>query len=587
MKKMKYFIFSIICLFSCSIVFAENEVIIKSITPVYDENSSIVVTNENNNHKVIFNDKNQSIQYKIIIENTSGYELSVSKIDSTTPSKDFLIQEISGISVDDVLESNSEKEFTISLFTAESDLKDLNINDELITLISFKKDVKNPFTSSKDLIIILVVSTMITIISIIFIKKTKLKKYVMALIALFSLIPTIKANDIIDIQVKINAIFIDSRIDVSNLNNNSAIFFGDSVAYGHSTNGKGFGYYVNEIAGFSRFTNAAVNSATINTNTQGTNNIIQQMQNNKNSSYDYVIIEGGYGDLRDTPPLGALTDSYKTYEFDTNTFAGAVEYALYQATTFWPNAKIGFIISYDTPNSNYGVRPDHNATKKYWDIVKAACDKWNVEYLDFFEGYTIYNGETKSYSELFEVTKTTYLANDFIHPTATGYEFIAPFIAKWMNSLKTYNKDFEIITEEETSDGIKIVNSFSDLIFTNNVTAPGAGLGTNVPTWSDTQVTGRASAVNYLVKVNGGEKIGLSSLVTNVSYAIVEYDINKTVININNIPGKGELHRAWLSADVTLQTTTKYILVSFKNGDGSTSFTNEQLALLPTYIVFK
>ena len=56
MKKMKYFIFSIICLFSCSIVFAENEVIIKSITPVYDENSSIVVTNENNNHKVIFND---------------------------------------------------------------------------------------------------------------------------------------------------------------------------------------------------------------------------------------------------------------------------------------------------------------------------------------------------------------------------------------------------------------------------------------------------------------------------------------------------------------------------------------------------
>ena len=41
MKKVKYFIFSLICLFSCSIVFAKDEVVIKSITPVYDETSTI------------------------------------------------------------------------------------------------------------------------------------------------------------------------------------------------------------------------------------------------------------------------------------------------------------------------------------------------------------------------------------------------------------------------------------------------------------------------------------------------------------------------------------------------------------------
>ena len=49
------------------------------------------------------------------------------------------------------------------------------------------------------------------------------------------------------------------------------------------------------------------------------------------------------------------------------------------------------------------------ATKEYWDVVKAACDKWDVDYLDFFEGSTNYNGEIKTYSELFDVDGNTYL----------------------------------------------------------------------------------------------------------------------------------------------------------------------------------
>lgn len=59
MKKLKYFILILVCIFSLSVnVFAESEkVIIKSMTPVYDEQSSIVVTNEGNNHNVKFNDK--------------------------------------------------------------------------------------------------------------------------------------------------------------------------------------------------------------------------------------------------------------------------------------------------------------------------------------------------------------------------------------------------------------------------------------------------------------------------------------------------------------------------------------------------
>lgn len=348
----------------------------------------------------------------------------------------------------------------------------------------------------------------------------------------------------------------------------SAIFFGDSVAYGYSTNGNGFGYYINTTANFSSFTNAARNTATINTSTQGNNNIIEQMKNNKNNQYDFVIIEGGYGDLRDTPPLGNLTGGYKITEYNTTTFAGAVEYSLCLATTYWPNARIGFIISYDTPNSNYGVRPNHTETKKYWDIVKAACNKWNVQYLDFFEGSTNYNNETKTYSELFDVTSNTYLANDNIHPTASGYEFICPFILNWMKTLKVHNKDFEIDTSTDNSSQISQLTFYkSTSINSNN--------GNFVE-----NITGRASCLNQELAVNGGETIGLSSAANNVTYAIYEFDENM------NSSG-GQTHKAWLSNVITLNSRTRFIRISFKNGNGSTDFTDEQLSLLPTYIVFK
>ena len=385
---------------------------------------------------------------------------------------------------------------------------------------------------------------------------------------------------------------------LASLEGKSAIFFGDSVAYGYSTSGKGFGYYIDAIENFSNFTNAAVNTATLNTSTQGTNNVIEQIKKNVNNSYDYVVIEGGYGDLRDTPPLGSITDGYVVSEWDTTTFAGAVEYTLYLATTTWEDARIGFIISYDTPNSNYGVRPDHAATKQYWDIVKAACNKWDVEYLDFFEGSVTYNGETKTYSELFDVTGNTYLASDNIHPTATGYEFIAPFIADWMKTLSIFNRNFDIDTGTSGDDNndnsgtsnvapstLTTVTSFADLVFIKDYSQSGYGNELLTPDWIE--VVGRASAVNYVLEVSGGSAVGLSSSASDVTYSIAEFDSNKSIVNPSLTEGKGETHRAWVSNNITLQSSTKYITVSFKKGDGSTSFTDAELALLPTYIEFK
>ena len=399
----------------------------------------------------------------------------------------------------------------------------------------------------------------------------------------------------ITVTASVTAAQVDNSdiVEVNALEGKSAIFFGDSVAYGHQTNGNGFGYYVDNIVNLSNYTNAAVNSAALNTETQGENNVIEQIKKNASTSYDFVILQGGFGDLRDEPPIGTLTDGYVVSELDTTTFAGAVEYTLYLTTTTWENSKIGFIISYDAPNSNAGVRPDHNASKGYWDIVKAACDKWNVSYLDFFEGSTTYNGETKTYSELFDVTGNTYIATDGVHPTATGYEFIVPFIVDWMKTLSVYERDFEIITDNTSSDepeGYTIVSNFTDLVFTKDISPSRLGNGySETPNWGQGTYTstGRATAVNYLVKVNGGETIGLSDRATGVTYAVGEVDSNAIGINLEMVVGNGQFHGEWLSNDLTLTDNTRYIMVSFKNGDGNTSFTDDQIALLPTYIEFK
>lgn len=345
--------------------------------------------------------------------------------------------------------------------------------------------------------------------------------------------------------------------------NDSAIFFGDSVAYGHNTNGNGFGYYIDQKATLASYTNSAVNSATINTQTQGTNNIIEQMNSHKEESYDYVIIEGGFGDLRDEPELGSITSEYKPDNLDTTTFAGAVEYSLYLATTYWENSKIGFIISYYTPNSNLGVREDYDASKEYWDIVKEACEKWNVDYLDFFSGSAEYNGEIKTYNEIFEVENNTYI-NDGVHPTEDGYKIMVPFIIEWMNKLSVYEKDFEVIYNR--------VTSFEELVYTADYAI--ASNGAYRPS------SGRAASVGYYLKVNGGETIGLSDTATGVSYAL--YEFNDAMSSSG-----GETHKQWLNGNITLNSNTRYVAISFKNSDGSSSFTSEQLSLLPTYLEFK
>ena len=134
------------------------------------------------------------------------------------------------------------------------------------------------------------------------------------------------------------------------------------------------------------------------------------------------------------PPLGQLTPGKDRQAMDTGSFAGAVEYALSLAAEQWPDARIGFIISYDTPQDTKGIRGNHEACAEYWAMARAACGKWGVPYLDLFEGSALFEGREVAYSQLLEVEKGTYFS-DAVHLSEQGYQRLCPFLAEWMQSL--------------------------------------------------------------------------------------------------------------------------------------------------------
>ena len=201
MNQLKYLLFNVICFFSFSIVFAANEVVIKSITPIYDEGSSVIVSNEN----VTFNEKDQNVKYKVVIENTTENELKVSNIDLTKPSVSYLIYEIEDIAKDDILKSKETKEIVISLTTTEKDKDASDFEQELLTTISFERNVENPYTSTKELMIVLVLTTFVVLTGMLLLcKNNKISRYVAIFVVCFGVIPVIKADSTIDLQIKLN-----------------------------------------------------------------------------------------------------------------------------------------------------------------------------------------------------------------------------------------------------------------------------------------------------------------------------------------------------------------------------------------------
>ncbi|MBQ8762327.1 MAG: collagen-like protein [Clostridia bacterium] len=142
---------------------------------------------------------------------------------------------------------------------------------------------------------------------------------------------------------------------------------------------------------------------------------------------------------------------------------------------------------------------------------------------------------------------------------------------------------------------MQIVDSISEMTFDINYTLPG-GATTD---FKDATVDGRATCVTEVLAVNGGETIDFVSNLaevfgsTDLSWALMEFSsapLSVSTLSYQNVTAsttdlqqKAACGFAWLTGDTsshTLNSNTRYIMLSFKNGDGSVDFTPEQLEKL-------
>ena len=95
-----------------------------------------------------------------------------------------------------------------------------------------------------------------------------------------------------------------------------------------------------------------------------------------------------------------------------------------------------------------------------------------------------------------------------------------------------------------------------------------------------TNIKGRASDHTHALTASAGQKITLSQPIDGVTlaYAIVAFNANGTTATTD----KNFTAQAWLSDPVTLPANTAYIMIAFKRDDGSTDFSESELALLPS-----
>lgn len=175
-----------------------------------------------------------------------------------------------------------------------------------------------------------------------------------------------------------------------------------------------------------------------------------------NKQYDYVILQGGINDIigaesnKGHPApfrgvaVGRIAPTKNPADFDTTTFAGGLERYFYEATTRYPNARIGFIVTYQTPNAMTKWSVNTEVAGAYWQIAREICAKWDIPYLDLFN---------ETYSIRILKAYTNEYIEDALHLGSKGYDVITPHIANWMASIRPYGQsDVPMPTTENTTE---------------------------------------------------------------------------------------------------------------------------------------
>ena len=158
---------------------------------------------------------------------------------------------------------------------------------------------------------------------------------------------------------------------------------------------------------------------------------------------DYLILEGGTNDAdligrftNDMPPEGFGTWSETDFSgnYDNKTFCGALDELFYKAVSYWPHAKIGFIIAMEMGTNNATIAN----RKRYFDEAVKIAKKWHIPVLNLWDN----SGADARVISFYDSTKDgaeNVAAGSFYydgqHPTSYGYDKMQPMIEAWVKAL--------------------------------------------------------------------------------------------------------------------------------------------------------
>ena len=156
---------------------------------------------------------------------------------------------------------------------------------------------------------------------------------------------------------------------------------------------------------------------------------------------DYLIFEGGTNDADllgiGSEKFGELDIADFSGNYDDSTFTGAVESLLYKAITYYPKAKIGFIIAQRMGTHAIGFGAG-NKRRHYFERIIECCKKWGVPYIDLWEGSPVNPRLKCHYDPELDAAGNTAAGKAYIdgqHLTAVGYDIVSDAIEAWMMTL--------------------------------------------------------------------------------------------------------------------------------------------------------
>lgn len=148
---------------------------------------------------------------------------------------------------------------------------------------------------------------------------------------------------------------------------------------------------------------------------------------------DYLILEGGTNDtdFLGEDGLGTFSPDDMSGNYDASTFSGALETLLYKAVTYFPYAKIGYIVPHKMGESTHKRRT-------YFLRAIELCKKWGVPYIDLWTCSHL-DRRISAHCDLSltaqEAINAGKLYVDGQHLSPKGYEVITPKIEAWMKTL--------------------------------------------------------------------------------------------------------------------------------------------------------